>query len=54
MGKLIVPIEIETDEMLEEALEIKRLADELGRKVFNFRIKASAKALSEEPEGAEC
>lgn len=42
MGKLIIPIEIETDGMLEDALEIKRLADELGRKVYNFRIKASA------------
>lgn len=54
MGKIIVPIEIEADEMLEEALEIKRLADELGRKVYNFRIKASVKVPSEVPEGTEC
>lgn len=54
MGKLIVPIEIETDGMLEDALEIKRLADELGRKVYNFRIKALAKVPSEVPEETEC
>lgn len=54
MGKLIVPIEIETDGMLEDALEIKRLADELGRKVYNFRIKASANVPSEIPKGTEC
>lgn len=54
MGKLIVPIEIETEGMLEDALEIKRLADELGRKVFNFRIKASENIPSEVSEGMDC
>lgn len=53
MGKLIVPIEIETEGMLEDALEIKRLADELGRKVFNFRIKASESVPSKVQEGTE-
>ncbi len=54
MGKIIVPIEIETEGMLEDALEIKRLADELGRKVYNFRIKASENIPSEVPEGTDC
>lgn len=41
MAKLYIPIEFETDELLKEAMEIKQLADELGKKVFKFSIKAS-------------
>lgn len=55
MSKIYIPIEFETNELLEEAQEIKRLADELGRKVYKFSVKASAKspASSEIKEEAE-
>ena len=48
MGKIIVPIEIETEGMLEDALEIKRLADELGRNAVKTRdIYAAGKVYGE-------
>lgn len=43
MSKILIPIEFDTNELLEEVQEIKKLADELGRKVYRFSVKASAK-----------
>ena len=42
MARIFAEIKFNTDELLKEAQEIQEMAEELGRKVYRFRIKAEA------------